>query len=60
MISDIELGLSSDMDASKCSRGHWTLETLQAEAIKYATRREFQQNNGSAHNTAGRLKLRTI
>ena len=39
-------------------RGYWTLETLQAEALKYTTRSEFQKGNGSAYGAAGRMNLR--
>ena len=33
--------------------GFWTLEALQAEALKYTTRQEFQQMNGAAYKAAG-------
>jgi hypothetical protein len=46
------------MQKDNFPRGYWTLETLQAEAIKYKSRSEFQKKSGSAYNAAGRLKLR--
>jgi hypothetical protein len=46
------------MQKENFHRSYWTLETLQAEAIKYSSRTEFQKKSGSAYNAAGRLKLR--
>ena len=48
------------MNPTKRPHGYWTLETLQAEALKYAKRSEFQKMNGSAYQAAGRLKLRDV
>ena len=48
------------MDASKHPRGYWTLEILQAEALKYSSRAEFQCKSGSAYNAAGRMKIRDV
>jgi hypothetical protein len=48
------------MQKVKFQRGYWTLDTLQAEAIKYSSRTEFQKKSGSAYNAAGRLKLRDV
>jgi hypothetical protein len=48
------------MDKSSNLRRYWTLEGLQAEALKYATRSEFQKGNGSAYNAAGRLNVRDV
>lgn len=46
------------MDKRSRTRGYWTLESLRAEALKYSTRSEFQKQNGSAYNAAGRLNVR--
>jgi hypothetical protein len=46
------------MKPNNYPHGYWVLETLQAEAIKYRTRSEFQKKSGSAYNAAGRLKVR--
>ena len=46
------------MEKSSRPRGYWTLESLRAEALKYRTRSEFQKQNGSAYNAAGRLNVR--
>ena len=54
----VDAKLASDMQKAKFQRGHWTLETLQAEAVKFSSRTEFQKKSGSAYNAAGRLKLR--
>jgi hypothetical protein len=48
------------MQKKKFQRGYWTLETLQAEAIKFNSRTEFQKKSGSAYNAAGRLKVRDV
>ena len=48
------------MSENKYPRGYWTLETLKAEALKYTSRGEFQQKNGSAYNAAGRMNLRDL
>ena len=48
------------MDQGYKPRGYWTLESLQAEALKYTTRSEFQKGSGSAYNAAGRLNVRDV
>ena len=37
--------------------GYWTSETLQAEAIKYTSRQEFQQKNAAANKASGQLMV---
>jgi hypothetical protein len=37
--------------------GYWTSETLQAEAIKYTSRKEFQQKNAAANKASGQLMV---
>jgi hypothetical protein len=46
------------MTTIKKPDGFWNIETLQAEAIKYTSRQEFQQKNGAAYKAAGQLKVR--
>lgn len=46
------------MSESKKPNGYWTLESLQAEALKYSSRQEFQKNNASAYKAAGEQKCR--
>jgi hypothetical protein len=46
------------MSEPKKPNGYWTLERLQAEALKYSTRQEFQQKNGAAYKAAGEQKCR--
>jgi len=48
------------MDKMNRPRGYWTLDALKAEALKYSTRKEFQEKSGSAYNAAGKLKIREI
>jgi len=48
------------MNMTNHPRGYWTLDTLQAEALKYKSRSEFQKFNGAAYNASGRLKLRDL
>jgi hypothetical protein len=50
--------LNLSMTRTKRPNGYWNLETLHAEALKYKTRQEFQQNNGAAYKAAGLLKIR--
>jgi hypothetical protein len=46
------------MSEPKRPNGYWTLERLQAEALKYSTRQEFQQKSGAAYKAAGEQKCR--
>jgi hypothetical protein len=39
-------------------KGHWNIDTLRLEALKYSSKKEFQEKSGSAYNAAGRLKVR--
>lgn len=48
------------MKQKKRPNGYWTLENLQAEALKYSTRQEFQQKNGAAYKAAGEKKCRDV
>lgn len=48
----------SHMAIIKKPNGFWSLETLMVEALKYASRKEFQQMNGAAYKAAGLLKVR--
>jgi hypothetical protein len=50
--------ICSHMSEPKKPNGYWTLERLQAEALKYSTRQEFQQKNGAAYKAAGEQKCR--
>ena len=42
----------------KKPNGHWSLERLKVEALKYSSRQEFQQKNGAAYKAAGEIKCR--
>ena len=46
------------MVEAKKPNGYWNLERLQAEALKYSSRQEFQQKNGAAYKAAGEIKCR--
>jgi hypothetical protein len=46
------------MSETKKPNGYWTLDRLQAEALKYSTRQEFQQKSGAAYKAAGEQKCR--
>jgi len=48
------------MPELKRPNGYWNLERLQAEALKYQTRQEFQQKSGAAYNAARRLRVRDL
>lgn len=48
------------MKKTKRPNGYWTLEALQAEALKYSTRQEFQQKNAAAYKAAGEKKCRDV
>ena len=45
------------MQKKKFQCGYWTSETLQAEAIKYTSRQEFQQKNAAANKASGQLMV---
>jgi len=50
--------ICAHMVETKKTNGYWNLERLQAEALKYSSRQEFQQKNGGAYKAAGEIKCR--
>ena len=50
--------ICAHMVEAKKPNGYWNLERLQAEALKYSSRQEFQQKNGAAYKAAGEIKCR--
>ena len=50
--------ICAHMVETKKTNGYWNLERLQAEALKYSSRQEFQQKNGAAYKAAGEIKCR--
>jgi len=50
----------SHMAVVKRPDGFWNFELLQAEALKFITRQEFQQMNGAAYKAAGVSGVREV